>query len=376
LSAVQLTAPRSFFPPKHIDKIGTVQDAGLLENDPVLWALSEISVHYPHSEEPDFVVSLGTGEPGASNYDVPTSDCRGARGNGMLRRFCDLLMEKSRDKPVRRACKTVALAGSVLRRIHRLNVSFPAGEPRLDDVSSIPELIRTAQHDPSLTSEIDVVARRMIASLFYFELTLPPQWYDGKYVLSGRIRCSIPCGDVAFEALLSKVSSNGGRFFVNDWVIPGMHGRSSFLGKDGNFEVQVSVETTDRFATARTATTVITTSVDRPSRCRDLLLPRGWMRRLACQTTASARHRVERSPCRARDGGCECDGVALGTDRARLCAEAALVVWRTRSGTRCMTCSLMDIRVARIVRSFIGQLPGQHDVDATALLLCHDECAN
>jgi hypothetical protein len=248
LSAVQLTAPRSFFPPKHIDKIGTVQDAGLLENDPVLWALSEMSVHYPHSEEPDFVVSLGTGEPGASNYDAPTSDCRGARGNGMLRRFCDLLVEKSRDKPVRRACKTVALAGSVLRRIHRLNVSFPAGEPRLDDVSSIPELIRTAQHDPSLTSEIDVVARRMIASLFYFELTLPPQWYDGKYVLSGRIRCSIPCGDVAFEALLSKVSSNGGRFFVNDWVIPGMHGRSSFLGKDGNFEVQVSVETTDRFA--------------------------------------------------------------------------------------------------------------------------------
>ena len=33
----------SFFPPQHIDDVGTVQDAGLLENDPLLWALSEVS---------------------------------------------------------------------------------------------------------------------------------------------------------------------------------------------------------------------------------------------------------------------------------------------------------------------------------------------
>lgn len=249
LSALQLTALRSFFPPTHIDKIGTFQDPGLLENDPVLWALSEIATHFPHSEEPDFVVCLGTGEPGASNYDAPTSDCRGARGNGMLRRVRDLVVEKTRDKPIKRACKIVALAGNVLHRIHRLNVSFAAGEPRLDDTGSIPELIRTAQRDSSLTPEIDAVARRMFASLFYFELDDSlPQWRDGKYVLSGRILCSIPCGDAAFEALLSKVSNSGGRFLVNGWVVPGTHARSSFLGKDGNFEVQVSVETADRFA--------------------------------------------------------------------------------------------------------------------------------
>jgi hypothetical protein len=86
-------------------------------------------------------VSLGTGEPGPSNYDVSTDDCRSIRKNGMLRRLGDLIMEKTRDKTVRRAYKMVGLAGKALHRIHRLSVDFHGAEPRLDATNSIPELI-------------------------------------------------------------------------------------------------------------------------------------------------------------------------------------------------------------------------------------------
>ena len=158
----------SFFPPQHIDDVGTVQDAGLLENDPLLWALSEVSALFPFCRNPDFVVSLGTGEPAPQNYDTPAMDRRSRRKRGMLRRTCDLLLERTRDKPIRRACKTAALAGNVLHRIHRLSVDFDGAEPRLDDTSRIPELIRKAQTDPSLSPGIDAVARCMVASLFYF----------------------------------------------------------------------------------------------------------------------------------------------------------------------------------------------------------------
>jgi hypothetical protein len=60
----------SFFPPRHINKVGAFQDASLLEN--VL------------------VCSLR-----------------------------NLLLGKTRDKTIMLSCKTAALAGNVLHRIHR-----------------------------------------------------------------------------------------------------------------------------------------------------------------------------------------------------------------------------------------------------------------
>ncbi|KAL1591785.1 hypothetical protein SLS60_011784 [Paraconiothyrium brasiliense] len=64
-SARAVTAAPGFFPPVHIDDIGTFQDAAL----------------FPHAGQPDFVVFLGTGEPGPGNYDVSTRHCRSWRKN-------------------------------------------------------------------------------------------------------------------------------------------------------------------------------------------------------------------------------------------------------------------------------------------------------
>ncbi|KAF1961321.1 hypothetical protein CC80DRAFT_589712 [Byssothecium circinans] len=249
-SARAVTAAPGFFPPMHINDIGTVQDAGPLENDPLLWALAEAATLFPHASQPDFVVSLGTGEPSPSNYDVSTSDCRGVRKNGMLCRIRDLLLEKMRDRGVKRACKCVALAGKVLDRVHRLSVNFDGSEPRLDDTSMIPELTLKSQTDPALTQTIDIVSRRMVASLFYFELDelQPPQWRNGRYVLHGSILCSIRRGNerdnAALAALLRKVSSSRGRFLVGDWAVSD----ASYVGTDGNFCLSLDVETKNKFA--------------------------------------------------------------------------------------------------------------------------------
>ncbi|KAF2844459.1 FabD/lysophospholipase-like protein, partial [Plenodomus tracheiphilus IPT5] len=236
---VVMADQRSFFPPKHIEGVGTFQDPGLLDNDPTLWAVSEAAALYPLPEKPDFVISLGTGEPGPNNYDVTTDDCRSVRG--MFRRVMDLVSEKSREKTVKRVCRTANLAGRFLNRFHRLSVDFPATEPRLDDTKSIPGLISQVQADCSLTPKIDAVVRCLLASLFYFELDPLPRKCDGKYLLTGQILCSIRCNDPAFPALLEKVTSRSSRFLVNNWPLSG----TTFVGKDGNFQVQVTAETQD-----------------------------------------------------------------------------------------------------------------------------------
>ncbi|KAF1965189.1 FabD/lysophospholipase-like protein [Bimuria novae-zelandiae CBS 107.79] len=224
------SAAPGFFPPKHINEVGTFQDAGPLENDPLLWALSEVSAMFPLLKEPNFVISLGTGEPGQNNYEISTEDCRNIRKNGMFTRICNLIMEKMRDKT-----------------IYRLNVDFETTEPRLDDSKSIPELISKVETDQRLSASIDEVAHCLIASLFYFELDSAPERYDGKYVITGHVLCSIRRSDLAFEALFSKLSAEPVRFWVNDWPMLESVNDPSCFGKDGNFRKRVRIETSDGF---------------------------------------------------------------------------------------------------------------------------------
>jgi hypothetical protein len=49
LRCPQLTPHRSFFPPMHVNDVRTFQDAGPLENDPLLWALAEAAALFPHA---------------------------------------------------------------------------------------------------------------------------------------------------------------------------------------------------------------------------------------------------------------------------------------------------------------------------------------
>ena len=202
---------------------------------------------FPLLKEPNFVISLGTGEPGQKNYEVSTEDCRNIRKNGMFARIRDLIMEKMRDKTVRRAYKSIGLAAQILPKIYRLSVDFETTEPRLDDARSIPELISKVETDQRLSASIDEVAHCLTASLFYFELDSTPDRYDGKYVITGHILCSIRRSDSAFEALFRKLSRDSVRFWLNDWPMPELITDPSCFGKDRNFRMPVRIETSDRF---------------------------------------------------------------------------------------------------------------------------------
>lgn len=80
--------PCSFFPLKHIDKVGTFQDVGPLENDPLLSALLETEATFLLAEEPDFIISLGTGEPKMKYDDISADTSVKMRRNGAFSRLC------------------------------------------------------------------------------------------------------------------------------------------------------------------------------------------------------------------------------------------------------------------------------------------------
>ncbi|KAH7120075.1 hypothetical protein B0J13DRAFT_532358 [Dactylonectria estremocensis] len=50
-----------YFTPKHIDGVGLLQDAGVLQNNPINLALVELRSLYPAKPLPQYLVSLGTG---------------------------------------------------------------------------------------------------------------------------------------------------------------------------------------------------------------------------------------------------------------------------------------------------------------------------
>jgi hypothetical protein len=50
-----------FFPLKEINGVSTFQDLGLLKNDPLISAFSEMATTFSLVKKPDFMVSLGTG---------------------------------------------------------------------------------------------------------------------------------------------------------------------------------------------------------------------------------------------------------------------------------------------------------------------------
>jgi len=124
-----------FFPPKKIDGVGTFQDAGPLQNDPLISALSEVAAMFPMVEEPDFMVSLGTGTPRTTS-GKPSMSVSGPLSlwkDGAFPRLWRMFWERMRDRHVKQVFRTHP-------RYHRLDTEFDGELPRLDNTKSIHEL--------------------------------------------------------------------------------------------------------------------------------------------------------------------------------------------------------------------------------------------
>ncbi|CAK7238176.1 hypothetical protein SEUCBS140593_010402 [Sporothrix eucalyptigena] len=232
------SAAPGFFPPKHIHGVGTFQDAGPLENDPLVSALSEVAALFPLVDEPDFVVSLGTGEPKPSPHPASAAS-RSVWRNGAFPRLCRLFWEKMRDKKVRQAFQAHP-------RYHRLDVQFEGDEPRLDDAARMAEAMSVAQNDVSCSGAIDDVARSIVASLFYFELDAIPRREGGRHRCSGHIRCAIQPSEPAFAVLVRRLAQSAAQFWVDGSVVAELDEAS--LGGSGGFQRPIEFDACERFA--------------------------------------------------------------------------------------------------------------------------------
>ncbi|KAH8653952.1 acyl transferase/acyl hydrolase/lysophospholipase [Tricladium varicosporioides] len=236
------SAAPGFFPPKKIDGVGTFQDAGPLENDPLISALSEVAAMFPLVEEPDFMVSLGTGAPRTTG-GKPSMSVSGPLSvwkDGAFPRLWRMFWERMRDRHVKQVFRTHP-------RYHRLDTEFDGEMPRLDNTKKIHELQLKAQEDNSVSKVIDNIARCAIASVFYFELSSVPEGCNGEYTGFGIILCSIRRGDPAFEVLLNQLSKSSSTFYLNNCPIHGAFGDGSFIGEDGNFRKRVELNLGGRF---------------------------------------------------------------------------------------------------------------------------------
>ena len=232
----RLTRSYRFFPTKEIAPLGTFQDAGPLENDPVSTVVSEARMLYPSSRT-DLIVSLGTGT-------VPDADSKRDTHNVKPRkapfRIQDLVWEKSRDKQVRQAFAHHS-------RYHRLDHEMDC-DYALDDVNQMRELQQGVEGDGSLAEPIDRLVRCAIASLFYFELSGMPCRRGGKYIGAGIVLCSIPGDDPAFKVLLDRLASRRAQLYVNGEPISGAWDDSTDRDKNGNFCRRVQYETGDQIS--------------------------------------------------------------------------------------------------------------------------------
>ena len=228
----------SYFRPKHIEGIGDVQDDGILQNSPLTMALSEFHAVYPDVSQPQFLINLGTGT--ARSPERHQENRRRAlfRNNFIARAFRSYMKLLSGQRPwedFRRSVKS----SSVKDRFFRLDVIFEGPEPRLDDVTVIPELKDLVLSDQSLYQAIGEIARRIIAALFYFELEAIPEQNNGEFKGVGHIFCFRKRSDPALTALVDKLSRSSATFVLNGVKVPGSITDPSFWDADGNFQKRI-----------------------------------------------------------------------------------------------------------------------------------------
>ncbi|KIV94149.1 hypothetical protein PV10_05287 [Exophiala mesophila] len=232
-----------YFPAKRIPGVGTFQDGALWRNNPVDLALWEIPVVWPLIRRPNVVVSLGTGSSGPR---VPTSHSSRLRAiwrEGFLPRSYRAFMELINGKKIAQAFKNGRRA-ELDGRYFRFDVELDR-EVDLDDTGRMHELATKAREQFCRSEDVDVVARCLVATRFYFELDSKPKKIKGKYSGSGHIFCRLPRNSPELEVLLEQLSKRAARFIVNGHGLPGSVGDRSFIDHQGTFRKRVEFETKD-----------------------------------------------------------------------------------------------------------------------------------
>ena len=229
-SVRMLTNAPSYFQPKFIEGIGWLQDAGLVENNPITTLLSQYHQLYPKKGSYQFLVNIGSG---SKSNDV--GDLDGTKqGSGIFGKVVGLFKETALRRIVsgydrlsrgslffENYTRCMNKTSELRTRCIRLDVSFEGQEIKLDDVEAMSGLKGMVQKDPTLSKALDKTVGLIVASMFYFELRNLPVRSGNSFRGAGRILCLRKSDDAALPLLAEKLTSCGARFVVNGTVIGG-----------------------------------------------------------------------------------------------------------------------------------------------------------
>ena len=178
----------SLFRPIQISSSGTFQDGGLKHNNPINLALWESRYIWPEIENPDVVVSLGTGT--GSRTSTPAPNFRHVIHDGFIPRLWRCFMSSLDGQSTWRDLWN-RLDVRSKQDFFRLNLSIPGNGPAMDEVGRMDEL-RVAVHASLEDSEqFPRIAFALLVSSFFFELTSVPLFHSGKFYCRGAIRCRL-----------------------------------------------------------------------------------------------------------------------------------------------------------------------------------------
>ncbi|WKT53808.1 MFS transporter superfamily [Fusarium oxysporum f. sp. vasinfectum] len=239
------------FTPHTIPGVGTFQDGGLWQNNPLAVALSEAREIWPSANVPDVALSIGTGfhKSTRSSYADDTARiadadprCTGSGGNEMantsdyviinilwkicffasiLRLLLSLMDSPAMDsdKCQRYITRHGLTEHQARQRIFRVDVDFPVECPRMDDLKSIQDVRQEAINQFSSNSDIQHIAELLISSLFFFELTERPCRHESYISFQGRILCDVGPGP-QLQRLLSVLVDHRSVFEVCGRLFP------------------------------------------------------------------------------------------------------------------------------------------------------------
>ena len=207
----------SIFQPAHIPNVGSFQDGGLKHNNPVNLALWESRYIWPSVNQPDLVLSLGTGTVLSDSASAP--GFRHILKDGFLPRLYRSFMSSLDGQ---RAWRDLVnrLDEDTQDDYIRLNISLPDPEPKIDAVDKMDSL-RQSVHLQSQGNEESKHAFALLSSQFFFKLqALPQKHTSGLYSCQGFVCCKI--GGFAIVEALKRVHPEELSWILDDQTVASM----------------------------------------------------------------------------------------------------------------------------------------------------------
>lgn len=210
-----------FFQPKFMPNIGWLQDAGIVENNPLSCLLSQYYRLYPGRGHYQYLINIGSGQQAKSSTTNPRGLLSGVMGAYRTSAFARIV--SAYEWLLNGLSYWESYTGSMKQsselRERCVRLDTPILQARLDDATAVPELKATVHSDMLLSKTIDDLADRIVASLFYFELESIPDHSYGNVEVKGRILCLRRSGDAALPLVVEKLRNHQVRFSINNKVL-------------------------------------------------------------------------------------------------------------------------------------------------------------